>query len=132
MVVRRGIGGGQTLRLARKSDALKYWNRAENVEAMIAMLAANRLQQEQRKHSFLKETARARTVRLPSAAFPTVKFAKEPFPQLGCKRRHDIPPAARASILNPGDARMGAVTHQQLRGSSPYKRCGASASVMRQ
>jgi hypothetical protein len=43
---------------------------------MKAMLAANRLQHEKRKHMLFKETARARTVRLLSAAFPAVKFAK--------------------------------------------------------
>jgi hypothetical protein len=87
--------------LPRKSNALKCRNRAENVEAMKAMLAANRLQHEKRKHMLFKETARARTVRLLSAAFPAVKFAKYPSPRRWSKRRHDIPPAARVSIVNP-------------------------------
>jgi hypothetical protein len=49
--------------LPRESNALQCRNSAENVEAMIAMLAANRLQHEQRQHMLFKEAARARTIR---------------------------------------------------------------------
>jgi len=70
---------------------------------MIATVAANRPQQEKRKHVFLKETARAGAIRLPGAAFPAVKFEKKPSPRRRSKRRHDIPPAARVFIINPAN-----------------------------
>ena len=94
--------------LPRESNALECRNRAENVEAMIAMLAANRLQHEKRKHMLLEETARARTIRLQSTAFSAVKLAKYSSPRRRSKRRHNIPPAARVPIINPG-------TRQKLR-----------------
>jgi hypothetical protein len=71
---------------------------------MKAMLAANRLQQEKRKHMLFEETARARTIRLLSAALSAVKFAKKPSARRS-KRRHNIPPAARVSIVNLGTQR---------------------------
>ena len=89
------------MELRRKSDALKGRYRAENIAAMEAMLAAHRLQHEKGKEALLKETPRARTVRLLSATIPAVKFPKKPSPRRQSKRRHDVPPAARVFIINP-------------------------------
>lgn len=106
-MVGRGVGGRPGLQqLRRKSDPLKYRNGAENIAAVEAMFAANGLQQEKRKHTLLKETARARAVGLLSAAFPAVKFAKEPSPRRWNKRSHDTPHAARVLIVNPGTGGM--------------------------
>jgi hypothetical protein len=84
---------------------------------MKAMPAANWLKHEKRKHMLFKETARARTVRLPSVAFSAVEFAKHPSPPRWSKRRHDIPPAARVSILNPGMREISSAT--ALVGATP-------------
>ena len=48
--------------LRRKPGALKSRNGAEDVTPMKAVLAANRLQQEERKHVLFKEAMRARMV----------------------------------------------------------------------
>ena len=75
--------------LRRKASAVKCRNGAENVAAMKALLAANRLQHEERKHVFFKETVRARMVGLLSVACSTVKFPKQPSPRRRSKRRHE-------------------------------------------
>jgi hypothetical protein len=94
--------------LRRKPGTLKSRNGAENVAAMKALLAANRLQHEERKHVFFKEPVRARMVGLLSVAFSTVKFPKQPSPRRRSKRRHEKPPAARVLIVNPWDAGVAA------------------------
>ena len=101
-MARRGVGAQIVRQLPRKSNALQYRNSAENVEAMIAMLAANRLQHEKRKHMLFQEAARARTIGLPFTAFAAVKFPEKSSPRRRGKRRHNIPPAARVLIINPG------------------------------
>ena len=86
----RGVGGRPSVRqLGGKSGTLKGGNGAEDVAAMKAVLAANRLQHEKREQAFLKETVRARMVGLLSVAFSTVKFPKQPSPRRRSKRRHE-------------------------------------------
>jgi hypothetical protein len=90
--------------LGRKANALEGGNGAEDVAAMKAVLAANRLQHEERKHAFFKEAVRTRMIGLLSAALSTLKFPKKPSPRRQGKRRHEEPPAARVLIVivNPG------------------------------
>ena len=95
--------GGLTARLlARQSGTFKRRNRAENVDTMKAAFATNGFQQEEREQTLFQETARARTVGFLSIAFRAVKVPETTTPQRGSRTRHDILPAARGLIVNPG------------------------------
>jgi hypothetical protein len=80
-------------------------NRAQNVAPVIATLTADRLQQQQPKHMFFKETARAGAISYVEATIPAVKFLEKPAPRGPENGSHGLPPGQNHS--NPqSDAKL--------------------------
>jgi len=69
-----------TLRLLADLNAFERRNGAEDVTSVIATLAANCLQQQQRKHVPFKETASAGTVGFLPATSAAVEFLEKSAP----------------------------------------------------
>src|SRR5216684_8509069 len=71
-----------TLRsLALRLRPLERRNRPQDVAPVIATLTADRLQQQKRKHIFLKETARAGPICFVCATSPAMEFLEKPDPR---------------------------------------------------
>ena len=74
-------------------------NLPRDIASAIAMLAADRLQQQKPKHMFFKETARAGAICFVSATSPAMEFLKDPAPRGLVSKNHKIPPDR--TILTP-------------------------------
>src|SRR5260370_42316641 len=78
--------------LALRVNPVKRRNRPQDIAPVKAMLTADRLQQQKRKHIFLKETARAGAIGFVSATSPAMEFREKPAPRGAGNASHKIPP----------------------------------------
>jgi hypothetical protein len=75
-----------------KLSPFEHGNRPRDIRPMVATIAADRLQQQKRKHMFFKETARPGSIGLLSPTFPAVKFLEKLAPRGSGKGSHKISP----------------------------------------
>jgi hypothetical protein len=80
-----------------RHGTLARGNCARHVAAEIAMVAADGLQKNNRKHESFEESARAGAVGVVPTAAPAVKFFEREAPGRTCRGSHSIPPGTSFS-----------------------------------